>query len=79
VGRDLAVVGFDDSPTAAALDLSSIRQPMAEIGQQIVAALLDTTPATAGDLGTTRGSGGRLLTPTLVVRSSSASPAPRTT
>ncbi|MGW9030203.1 LacI family DNA-binding transcriptional regulator [Streptomyces sp. NPDC055722] len=79
VGRDLAVVGFDDSPTAAALDLSSIRQPMAEIGQQIVAALLDSTPAMAGDLGTTRGSGGRLLTPTLVVRSSSASPAPRTT
>ncbi|MDX3762286.1 LacI family DNA-binding transcriptional regulator [Streptomyces mirabilis] len=79
VGRDLAVVGFDDSPTAAALELSSIRQPMAEIGQQIMATLLGLAPAAEGGPGTAQGSGGKLLMPTLIVRSSSASPAPRTT
>jgi DNA-binding LacI/PurR family transcriptional regulator len=66
VGRDLAVVGFDDTPTAAALELSSIRQPIELVGRHVVAALLGTDEA---------GPGHRLLEPQLVIRSSSARPA----
>jgi len=68
VGRDLAVVGFDDTPTAAVLELSSVRQPIEDVGRHIVAALLapDTEPFR-----------NQLLAPQLIIRSSSASPAPR--
>jgi DNA-binding LacI/PurR family transcriptional regulator len=65
VGRDVAIVGFDDTPTAAALELSSIRQPIEIVGRQLIAALL-------GEL-----EGGQLLQPQLVIRASSAAPAPR--
>jgi DNA-binding LacI/PurR family transcriptional regulator len=64
IGRDVAVVGFDDSPAAAALDISSVRQPIEAVGRQIMAALLGTATT------------GRLLEPQLVIRSSSAAPAP---
>jgi DNA-binding LacI/PurR family transcriptional regulator len=64
VGRDVAVVGFDDTPTAAALELSSVRQPIEAVGRHLIAALL----AGPGD--------GRLLRPELVIRSSSAAPGP---
>jgi DNA-binding LacI/PurR family transcriptional regulator len=60
VGRDVAVVGFDDTPTAAALELSSVRQPIEAVGRHLIAALL-------GEPGT-----GKLLLPELVIRSSSA-------
>jgi DNA-binding LacI/PurR family transcriptional regulator len=63
VGRDVAIVGFDDTPTAAAFDLSSVRQPIELAGQQIMAMLL------GGD------SGGELLQPQLIIRPSSAAPA----
>ncbi|ATL88462.1 LacI family DNA-binding transcriptional regulator [Streptomyces malaysiensis] len=66
VGRDLAVVGFDDTPTAAALELSSIRQPIELVARQVVAALLGTDKV---------GPGRKLLEPQLVIRSSSARPA----
>lgn len=66
VGRDLAVVGFDDTPTAAALELSSIRQPIELAGRRVVAALLGTDGADPGH---------QLLEPQLVIRSSSARPA----
>jgi DNA-binding LacI/PurR family transcriptional regulator len=61
-GRDVAIVGFDDTPTAAALELSSVRQPIETVGRQLIAALLGAQ------------NGGRLLTPRLIVRSSSAAP-----
>jgi DNA-binding LacI/PurR family transcriptional regulator len=60
VGREVAVVGFDDTPTAAALELSSVRQPIEAVGRHLIAALL-------GEPGT-----GKLLLPELVIRSSSA-------
>jgi DNA-binding LacI/PurR family transcriptional regulator len=68
-GRDVAVVGFDDTPTAAVLDLSSVRQPIEAVGREIVRSLLHRM----------RGGGptddtSRLLDPTLVVRASSAAP-----
>lgn len=64
VGRDVAVVGFDDSPTAAALELSSVRQPIEAVGRGLIAALLGAPGA------------GTLLPPELIVRSSSAVPGP---
>lgn len=68
VGRDVAIVGFDDTPTAAALDLSSIRQPIELVGRRVMAALLDPDALPADQ---------RLLDPQLVIRGSSASPASR--
>jgi DNA-binding LacI/PurR family transcriptional regulator len=68
-GVDVAVIGFDDTPTAAVLDLSSVRQPIEAIGHATIRALL---AALAGDTEPT----GRLLPPQLVVRASSAFNAP---
>lgn len=65
VGRDVAIVGFDDTPTAAAFDLSSVRQPIELVGQRVMAMLLGFD------------SGGEFLQPQLVIRPSSAAPAPR--
>jgi DNA-binding LacI/PurR family transcriptional regulator len=61
-GARLAVVGFDDTPAAAALDLSSVRQPIEAVGQAMIRALLNTPPAD------------RLLPPELIVRGSSPPP-----
>ena len=66
VGRDLAVTGFDDTPTAAFLtpSLTSVRQPLeavaTEVTRQLIAAIggVDATPVD------------RLLAPHLVVRAS---------
>ncbi len=65
-GSDVAVTGFDDSPTAAVVPggLTSVRQPLEDAAQAIVkrleAILRDGEPADQGEL----------LTPTLVVRGS---------
>lgn len=66
-GRDLAVVGFDDSPFARFLrpTLSSIRQPIAEVGERLVAMLADLCN------GRTVSEPHVLLKPELVVRESS--------
>ncbi|MGW6443170.1 LacI family DNA-binding transcriptional regulator [Lentzea sp. NPDC055074] len=62
-GRDVAVVGYDDTPSAEVLDLSSVRQPLREVGRRIVEALCSpggtATPVTS------------LLPPELIVRGSS--------
>ncbi|WP_246036395.1 LacI family DNA-binding transcriptional regulator [Sinomonas susongensis] len=65
-GGQGAVVGFDDTPTAAALGLSSVRQPLDEaVGWALgsVFAQLDGAPGVPGEPS--------LLTPQLVVRASS--------
>jgi DNA-binding LacI/PurR family transcriptional regulator len=66
-GRDVAVTGFDDTPTAAALPvgLTSVRQPLEDVAAAIVKQL-DAVLSDAGTSGT-----GELLTPTLVVRGTS--------
>lgn len=63
-GRDVAVTGFDDTPTAAVLPLglTSVRQPLEDVAAAIVkrldAMLSGTVPPGPGEL----------LTPSLVVR-----------
>lgn len=66
-GRDIAVVGFDDSQVAQVVPpgLTSVRQPLEDVAVELVKAL-------AGLLGHPRTIGpGVLLTPTLAVRGSS--------
>lgn len=68
VGRELAVTGFDDSPITGYLrpSLTSVRQPIAQAGEEVVHALLGmlqgetTSPPTS------------LLKPRLIVRHSTA-------
>jgi DNA-binding LacI/PurR family transcriptional regulator len=60
-GREVAIVGFDDTPAAEALELSSIRQPIEAAGRRLLAALL------------TGSVDGVLLEPQLMIRSSSTS------
>lgn len=66
-GRDLSVVGFDDSPVASVLRprLSSVRQPIEDVAHKLVEVLL-------GELsGAQRRPARELLTPWLVARESS--------
>jgi DNA-binding LacI/PurR family transcriptional regulator len=68
IGRDLAVMGFDDVPMAAYLwpPLTSVRQPIREAGRkcvEILVALLE---------GKTSAQRQVLLSPELIVRQSSA-------
>jgi DNA-binding LacI/PurR family transcriptional regulator len=67
-GRDVAIVGFDDTPTAAALGMSSVRQPIELVGRHVIAALLDPDPRAPQE---------QLLQPQLIIRASSAGPAPK--
>lgn len=66
-GRDIAVVGFDDSQVAQVVHpgLTSVRQPLEEVAIAVVRALEDllATPSRVRE--------GLLLTPTLTVRGSS--------
>ncbi len=66
-GRDVAVVGFDDSQVAQVVPggLTSVRQPLEQVAKELVKALggLLSTPPVTGP--------GVLLTPTLAVRLSS--------
>ncbi len=66
VGRDLAVVGFDDSPAAelAAPALTSVRQPLDEVGRSVVQIVVKQLS------GASPPRRGVLLEPTLVVRDS---------
>lgn len=66
VGRDIAVIGFDDSPTASLVSpaLTSVRQPMEEVGltvMRLLVARLKERPSQKT---------GVLLEPSLVIRDS---------
>ena len=70
VGRDLAIVGFDDATVTRFLrpTLSSVRQPIAEVGEQLVAKLVKLCqgkPVVPQQV---------LLNPQLIVRESSMRP-----
>lgn len=64
IGRDVAVVGFDDTPTSTVVDppLTTLRQPIEECARVAVRLLLDQ-PADGVDVKRTQ-----LLPPSLVVR-----------
>ncbi len=70
VGSELAVVGFDDAPVARFLrpPLSSLRQPIAEVGERLATMLIDLVN------GRRPGQSQVLLQPSLIVRGSSAFP-----
>lgn len=63
VGSDFALVGFDDSSLAASLQLTSLRQPLADVAEGV----LDLLGAADAD----EPEQGVLLTPELVIRTSS--------
>lgn len=67
VGKDIAVGGFDDIPLAANADppLTTVRQPIAEIGEQLVDMLLTLIQKKPS------ASTQRLTTPALIIRESS--------
>jgi DNA-binding LacI/PurR family transcriptional regulator len=69
VGRDVGVVGFDDSIAAQVTTpgLTSVRQPLEQVAVEIVGYLGDLLAHRRID------EPGRILTPTLVVRGSTAS------
>ncbi|OFE15074.1 hypothetical protein BA895_08080 [Humibacillus sp. DSM 29435] len=64
-GLDCSVVGFDDGPLAEALGLTTLRQPVSEIAQHLVAV------ATGLGDGDDPPAHGRLALPTLIVRATS--------
>jgi DNA-binding LacI/PurR family transcriptional regulator len=53
-GADIAIVGFDDTPTAAVADLSSVSQPLIEVANAtadlVLAELAGGPPEDAGRL-----------------------------
>ncbi len=68
VGIDVAIVGYDDTPVAELIGLSSIRQPIALIANKVVELLLgEIARQPAADRHLT-------LDPLLIVRASSRSP-----
>ena len=72
VGGDIAVTGFDDTPMIQYLTppLTSVRQPIWEVGQSVMAMMLERL--NAGEADTARESHPHLLiTPRLIVRASS--------
>jgi DNA-binding LacI/PurR family transcriptional regulator len=68
VGHELAVVGFDDAPIAGYLrpSLTSLRQPIAEVGERMVTMLIDIVR------GERPAPSQVLLKPRLIVRDSTA-------
>lgn len=70
IGRDISIGGFDDIPLAAVADppLTTIRQPIQEIGRQLVDMLIALIDRKTVD--TTQ----QLIEPELVVRESSGPP-----
>ncbi|HDL41945.1 MAG TPA: LacI family transcriptional regulator, partial [Actinobacteria bacterium] len=75
IGRDIAVVGFDDIPSAALAypPLSSVRQPMDRVGELVVEMLVEELDE---DSESSMKTG--ILTPELIVRASSGSTAGET-
>jgi DNA-binding LacI/PurR family transcriptional regulator len=73
VGRDLAVVGFDDAPITDYLrpSLTSLRQPIAQVGERMVAMLIDLVRGEKPEPAQV------LLKPRLIVRDSTAHSAQR--
>ena len=76
-GRDIAVIGFDDSTAAAAVGLTSVAQPLDEVADACLVAL-DRILSPGSGKGKRGARPRALLEPRLVVRTSSLSPEKRT-
>jgi DNA-binding LacI/PurR family transcriptional regulator len=76
-GRDVAVIGFDDSTAAAAVGLTSVAQPLDEVADACLVAL-DRLLSPGAAPGKRAARARALLEPHLVIRSSSPSPEKRT-
>lgn len=74
VGEGAPVIGFDDTPVAAALGLSSVHQPIEQVAEQVIALLLQQL---SGESDTTTPAQHVLLPASLVLRG--PDPSPRTT
>lgn len=82
VPGQLSIVGFDDAPAAALVTppLTTIRQPLSEIGQRAAELLIEKLEHRAGDQNTVSKMDDRAVTlpivfkPTLIVRGSTAAP-----
>ena len=70
VGRDIAVSGFDDAPLVQYTDppLTTLRQPITEIGQRIIAMLMEYI-----NTGNIPNNPNILVAPQLIIRSSTTS------
>jgi DNA-binding LacI/PurR family transcriptional regulator len=68
VGPDLAVCGFDDTPTADVLGLTSVRQPVEEVARAMMAVLAPQLPGAPAE--PPRPPATRLFVPELVLRGS---------
>jgi DNA-binding LacI/PurR family transcriptional regulator len=66
VPEDVAVIGFDDHPSASLMDLSTIRQPVVEQATTLAAMLLEAAGGSAPE----RPAGATVLSTELVVRGS---------
>lgn len=75
IGRDFAIAGFDDSPMVQYLDppLTSVRQPVWEVGQQIIPMLL-----TFIETGQLPEPCSMMVSPKLIVRGSTSGESHRT-
>ena len=71
VGATLAIVGFDDTPVASAVGLSSLTQPLRQVAQQAFALLVYRLEQPAGG---PPPDPHRLLAPELVVRGNNSIP-----
>lgn len=76
-GEVPAVVGFDDTPVARAIGLSSVAQPLTDAAERAFALLLAEVHGDRPRSTTAWADHQVLLTPSLVVRDSSARPAPK--
>jgi DNA-binding LacI/PurR family transcriptional regulator len=48
-GEEVPVIGFDDTPVAAALGLSSVHQPVERVAERVLALLLEQLTRSSGD------------------------------
>ncbi|TFD56242.1 LacI family transcriptional regulator [Cryobacterium sp. Hh7] len=72
--RDLPIIGFDDTPVAAAVGLSSVMQPLDEVAAGALELLLGPTGNTVGVPNLAPNEAHRLIAPRLVKRRSNHLP-----
>lgn len=69
LAQSVPVIGFDDTPVAKALGLSSVRQPVTEVARATLELLCDPAGAErSGDVGSAEDPKHRLLAPSLMLR-----------